>query len=80
MSPHVYEVNIQVTGADQYYQIDHRFPALPEIDTLVALKDEAVHSFGALFDVSVDEIGVHVIYLSADERDADGERETANRP
>lgn len=74
----VYEVNVQVSGGGQYFQVEHRFPTLPEVATLVALKDEAADAFLALFDEDVDEVGVHVIYLPTDERGDDGrDRERA---
>jgi hypothetical protein len=39
---------------------------LPELETVIALKDEALHAFGALYDGEPAEIAVRVVRLGDD--------------
>ncbi len=75
----VYEVNVQAWCDDHRYEVEHRFPSLPEVQTLVALKFEACVAFRELFDTEHEGASVYVMYLSADERNAD-EAEHAVKP
>lgn len=66
-----YEVQIDVNanGGDAFYHVDHRAMTLPELETLVGLKVEAVRVFEALFpEESVGPVSVAVVYLTAEER------------
>ena len=78
---HVYEISVTVEGNDHSYRVEHRFQALPETETLVALKTEATDAFEALYDgVRYDEVHVYVMYLTASERGPEPERERAETP
>lgn len=74
----VYEVSIQTWDSDHRYEVEHRFPTLPETATLVALKAEAYASFEGLFGGPPDGAAVLVMTLAAQERTTN-EPVTANK-
>ena len=58
MEPLTYEVQVRCISASAEFYVDQRFPFFPDRETLVALKDEAEGTFGALFDHPVEEMYV----------------------
>ncbi len=73
LDSNVYEVNIGVSGGDHSYEVEHRFPSLPDVEMLVALKGEAQTAYDALYpDTVADAARVYVMYLPSDEREDDG--------
>jgi hypothetical protein len=77
---HVYELGVWVADddAEHTYEMDHRFPALPELETVVALKREAVAAFQAIHEeTEASQVNVRCNFLDAEERGEKGDRDEA---
>lgn len=75
-----HELRIQVDDEDSSYTVEHRFPSLPEPETMVALKDEAIRTFRQLHDSEPNGCDVDVMFLPAEERDTEEEAMTETQP
>ena len=68
-----YEVCFYLWTDERRYSVEHRFPSLPETETVKALLDEARRSFVSLYEHEADALTVDVVHLSASERTEDVE-------